>query len=242
MSSWKNVSKWYDTIVSKEGHYYHQHVVIPGALKLLNLDASSSLLDLACGQGILARHIPCKNYLGIDGAEGLIAAAKKHSKHRFLVHDLRDPIQLDETFSHAAIILALQNIFPQEAVIDIAHRHLKPGGSLVIVINHPCFRIPRQTHWGIDEPKKLQYRRVDRYLTPLKIPILVNPGKPDSEKTWSYHSSLTDLSRLFLKGGFYIAEIDEWVSDKTSTGTKAKMENFARNEFPLFLAFRLVKI
>ncbi|MBP9842032.1 MAG: class I SAM-dependent methyltransferase [Simkaniaceae bacterium] len=241
MSSWKNVSKWYDSIVSKEGHYYHQHVVIPGTLKLLNLEPSHSLLDLACGQGILARHVPC-NYLGIDGAEGLISAAKKHSKHRFQVHDLTQPLELKETFSHAAIILALQNIFPQEQVIATAHKYLNPHGSLVIVMNHPCFRIPRQTHWGVDEVKKLQYRRVDRYLSPMKIPILVNPGQPTSEKTWSYHSSLTDLSRLFLKGGFYIAEIQEWVSDKTSTGSKAKMEDFARKEFPLFLAFRLVKI
>lgn len=241
MSSWKNVAKWYDTIVSKEGHYYHQHVVIPGVLKLLGLKETSSLLDLACGQGILARHVPCK-YLGIDGADELIKAAQKHSKHKFQVHDLTLPLKLSETFSHAAIVLALQNIFPQNTVIDIAREHLEPGGSLVIVINHPCFRIPRQTHWGVDEAKKLQYRRVDRYLCPMKIPILVNPGKPDSEKTWSYHSSLSDLSRLFFKGGFYIAEMEEWVSDKTSTGAKAKMENFARNEFPLFLAFRLVKM
>jgi hypothetical protein len=37
---------------------------------------------------------------------------------------------------------------------------------MVLLLTHPCFRVPRQSGWGWDEQRKLQYRRVDRYLTP----------------------------------------------------------------------------
>ncbi len=145
----------------------------------------------------------------------------------------------DLSFTHATIILALQNVAHPEAVLQNAARHLQPGGTLVIVLNHPCFRIPRQTHWGIDAPKKLQYRRIDRYLSPLKIPIQAHPSQKErSATTWSFHRPLSAYSRFLTDAGFSIIQIEEWISDKISTGKAAKMENRARAEFPLFLTFK----
>ncbi|MFS8563077.1 MAG: hypothetical protein LVR00_01585 [Rhabdochlamydiaceae bacterium] len=124
-----------------------------------------------------------------------------------------------------------------------AHLLLKPQGKLLIVLNHPCFRIPRQSSWGVDEPKKLQYRRIDRYLSPLKIPIQTHPGKQhDSQETWSFHHPLSDYTRWLQEAGFTIEIIEEWISDKTSTGGHAKMENRSRAEFPLFLAILACKL
>ncbi len=140
-------------------------------------------------------------------------------------------------FSHAAIILALQNITNPEGVIGNAQAHLKKNGEFLIVLNHPYFRIPRQTSWGIDQQNKFQYRRVDRYMTPLKIPITANPGRGEkSEHTWSYHFPLSHYSQLLLKHGFVIEKLEEWSSDKHSTGRAAKMENRSRKEFPMFMA------
>lgn len=242
-SSWKNASSWYDTIVSEEGHYYHQKIVLPRSLALLNLRGGDALLDLACGQGILSRHIPKGvDYLGIDGSAGLIAAAKKRSKHRFLVHDLSLPFFCEQKFSHAAIILAFQNIFNPAETVATAAAHLKKRGKLLIVLNHPMFRIPRQTHWGIDEKRKLQYRMIDKYMTPMKIPIQTTPSKGGkSETVWSYHYSLSEICDMLRKGGFLIETIEEWVSDKKSVGKNAKMENAARKEFPLFMALLVEK-
>lgn len=237
-SSWKKPSSWYDSIVSKDGHYYHQELVIPNSLRLLDLKKSSSLLDLACGQGVLARAIPkaCA-YLGIDGAPELITKAKGYSTHKYLVHDLSTPLELDKSFSHAVICLALQNIEDPSEVLASAHKHLKPKGKLLVVLNHPCFRIPRQSNWGIDEKKKLQYRRVDRYMTPMSIPLQTHPSKGNQSATMmTYHHSLSDISQMLCKAGFAIHVLEEWVSEKKSTGGKAKMENLARKEFPLFMA------
>lgn len=248
-TSWEQVKPWYDQAVGQEGHYYHQEVILPKLLKYWNLEKckAPALLDLACGQGILARHIPAGvSYTGVDISPSLIKAAQgydKNPKHNYLVSDITKPLKLEGTFTHAAIVLALQNLeFPERAIKN-ASQYLAENGTFSMIINHPYFRIPRQTSWGIDEPKKLQYRRIDRYLTRLKIPIQAHPGKfKNTVETLSYHWPLELLTVWLKDAGFVINEIQEWCSNKTSTGSKAKMENSARQEFPLFMHISAQKI
>jgi len=247
-TSWQKAGRWYENSVGSSGHYYHQHVVIPQTLRLLELKDHSSLLDLACGQGILARYLPKHVlYQGIDGATNLIGFAKSHTNnpnHQFLCADVTKQLPITKKdYSHAAIILALQNIEKPEIAIANISIHLGSNGIMVLVLNHPCFRIPRQSSWEIDEKNKLQYRRINRYLTPLKIPITVHPGRRfQSPVTWSFHFSISTLSEMIRQNGFLIESLEEWVSDKKSEGRMARMENRGRNEFPLFLAIKARKI
>lgn len=242
-TSWETSSSWYDKIVGSKGHYYHQQVIIPGVLRLLKAEKKTEphLLDLACGQGILARHLPKEmKYLGIDGSASLIDAAKKYdpkSAHQFFVHDLSHPLNLPyKEFSHATCILAVQNLSNPLRLFQTAFEHMRKTAQLIIVLNHPCFRIPRQSSWGIDEQKKLQYRHVDRYMTPLKIPIQTQPSKQESsEQTWSFHHPLSYYTFQLKQAGFVLDTLEEWCSDKKSVGKNAVMENRSRQEFPLFM-------
>ncbi len=243
-TSWQNVSSWYDKLVGTEGHYYHQHVIIPGLSRLLELNKDNSLVDLGCGQGILSRSFPdLSRYLGIDKAKSLVESAKKSNQnpnYNFIVKDVTRSIDSAKPeFSHATIILALQNMENPEGAIQNAASYLVDGGKLAIVLNHPAFRIPRQSGWGIDEKTKQQYRWVNRYSTPLKIPIDMSPGqrgqKSSGQTTWSFHRSLQDYVGMLVKAGFVITGLEEWSSDKESEGKAARMENRARKEFPMFL-------
>ncbi|NGX27471.1 MAG: Demethylmenaquinone methyltransferase [Chlamydiae bacterium] len=238
-TSWESSASWYDEVVGQQGHYYHEHVILPKLLELMQLKKGAKILDLACGQGILARALP-KNikYMGVDLSKTLIRAAKVRTKnplHTFLSHDVTKKLPFPKgEFSHAAVLLALQNIEDPMSLLKNAYYHLADSGVLFLVLNHPCFRIPRQSHWGIDEKKKLQYRRMDSYLSPQKIPIQTHPGK-NKGQTLSFHYSLSKYSQMLKETGFAIFQIEEWISDKKSMGGKARMENRARREFPLFL-------
>jgi hypothetical protein len=122
-------------------------------------------------------------------------------------------------------------------VFKNAHDHLAPDGKLLLILNHPCFRIPKQSSWEIDEENRIQYRRINRYLSSFKAPIQMNPSQKESSSvTWSFHHSLSYYSECLFHNGFAILKIEEWISDKRSVGKKAGMENRAREEFPLFLA------
>lgn len=244
-TSWEPVQNWYKEAVGKEGHHYHQEIILPRLQGLIKTHAPNckSLLDLACGQGVLARALPRGwRYTGVDISPSLIAFAKKHDthpSHRYLVGDITNPkLELGSTlFDCATVILALQNIENPQAVFVNAARSLENNGTLVLVLNHPCFRVPRQSHWQIDEQKKCRFRRLESYMSPLKIPIQAHPSQgKDSPVTWSFHHPLEAYSKWLFEAGFVIEVMQEWCSTKQSYGKTAKMENRSRQEFPLFMA------
>lgn len=241
-TSWESSSKWYDSVVGAEGHYYHEQVILPNLIKLINSNGEpKSFLDLACGQGILSRKLKKETrYLGIDLSPSLIKKAQKLNRNpnaKFKVGDITRPLTFkSEKFEQGCLLLALQNLENPKGALENMSRRILKNGLLFIVLNHPCFRIPRMSHWGEDQGKKLQYRRMDSYLSSQKIPIQTHPSKGNnSEKTWTFHNSLSTYSLWLQQTGFAIDSLHEWISNKISSGSKAKLENRARKEFPLFL-------
>lgn len=245
ITSWQKVGKWYGSIVGEKGHFFHQSLVLPQTIKLLDLKSGDRLLDVACGQGVLARRMPENiKYVGVDAARNLIEEARKmdtNKTHKYFVADATADFGLKEKFNKAVIILALQNIKEPEKTIRHVGEVMDKGGKLIIVLNHPCFRIPRQSSWEEDKMNKMQYRRVNRYMSPMEIPINAHPGKENSPLTWSFHHPLEDYSKYLFVNGFLIEKIEEWTSEKKSEGKAAKMENRAREEFPMFMAIAAVK-
>lgn len=212
-SSWNSVIPWYNKDMEVS------------ILRLLCLSPESSLLDVGCGNGALARAIP-KNikYLGIDASQALINSAKSQDsnpKHQYVVADAQKYVSLEE-YTHAAMILSLQNMKNPEQVI----KNIK-AKKVLLVLNHPMFRIPRQSSWLVDG------RKVNRYITPLEIPITSHPGEPNSEITWTFHHSLSDYSKYAKEAGFVIELIEEWVTDRNVEKVQ--------KEFPLFMAILLSK-
>lgn len=239
-NSWQNVSKWYGNITKGEGHYYHSNIIIPKLLKLLNLNNNSSVLDLGCGSGILGRNIKSNiKYLGIDLSNNLISLASKQDKssnHDYKVGNANNLELSNNKYTDIVFLLSFQNMERGEMVIRNASKHLVNGGKIVLVLNHPAFRIPRQSSWEIDPKSKIEYRRINKYMTSQKIPINMNPSLKNSEFTWSYHYPISEIVKYLTDNNLVISNIEEWVSDKESIGKNSKMENRARSEFPLFMA------
>jgi hypothetical protein len=121
-------------------------------------------------------------------------------------------------------------------------KSLKPGGHAVLVFMHPCFRIPKKTHWGFDNDQKIQFRRLDGYGSPHEIQIATHPGKGGPEQTIFYHRPLSELLTAMGKGGLAVTACEELYSHRRSQGGGAfsKAEHKAAEEFPMFIAFRCV--
>ena len=170
------------------------------------------------------------------------SAVASFAKASFIHADLTRPWPLSKEppFTHAACILVLQNIEEPARIFEYLAKALHEGGKAIFVLNHPYFRIPRQSRWNFDEKTKTQTRELFSYMTPQRIPIVTHPGKP-SAATWSFHVPLSEYTAMSHAHGFVIETIDEWCSPKHSTGSAAKAENRARNEFPLFMAITFVR-
>ncbi|OGK64536.1 hypothetical protein A2313_04675 [Candidatus Roizmanbacteria bacterium RIFOXYB2_FULL_41_10] len=247
-TSWQPASRWYNQSQGLGGSYYYEKIVLPKTLELLELKPAVRILDLGCGQGILERAISKENsYLGIDLAKDLVRYAIDHRlapTHQFVVGDITKPLPIAKglLYDKIAVILVMQNLAGLTGLFANIRDHLANRGSAVIVLNHPYFRLPRQSSWQIDEANKIQYRRINRYQTNMKVPIVMNPGQKEGKKiTWSFHYPLWQISQAIFDHGLVIDKIEEWISDKKSVGKAAKMENLARQEFPLFMAIRITK-
>lgn len=239
-TSWEKSADWYDRIIGERGSELYQAVVIPGALGLLRPQRGERVLDLGCGQGVFSRALAQKGCLvtGVDAAPTLIQKARTYPMKPPVRYLARDAAQIEDLgeFDAVSAILCVQNMEHLDAVSLAAAKVLRPGGRMLWVVNHPAFRIPRQTSWGFDDPRKIQYRRTDAYNTTMSIPIVMHPGKADSETTVSFHRSMQTLTACGFSAGLMLAGMEEWISHKESQpGPRARAENRARTEFPLFL-------
>lgn len=270
-TGWGGVAGWYDRLVGDKGSEYHQKVVIPGVLRLLEAgrkpDAGGAagkgrVLDLACGQGVLCRRLAQEGYevTGIDAAAELIEAAKRRTRAnglavKYMAADITKLVDENgrlqkglaaASYDAVTIVLAIQNISPLSPVWRACRAVLKPRGRLIIVMMHPCFRIPRHSDWHWDEKEGRQSRLVSRYLSSADVEIQTHPGLAahckDESVTHHFHRPLQAYVNTMANAGLLIDHIEEWVSHKTSTPGPRKAElDRARKEIPLFLALRARK-
>jgi len=249
-TSWGGVAGWYDDLLKKD-YTYQSEVILPGLLKLMEIKKTDNVLDLACGQGFFSRAFAKlgAKVTGVDISSELIEIAKKQDMQNlnYAVSSADNlPFLKDCSFEKISIILALQNIDNLSGVIKECNRLLKPKGKLYIVLNHPAFRVPRKSDWGFDDKFKIQYRRVEKYLSEFMMNIDMNPGEKIQKNkvyTVSFHRPLQSYFRSLNAAGLLVSRFEEWVSNKKSqNGPRQKAEDVARKEIPMFMCIEAIKL
>ena len=247
--SWDAVAAWYSGWVGAEGSRHHRSLAIPALLRLLEPRAGERMVDLGCGPGVLAPHLARAGaqMTGIDLSPRLIAVARRRHGRiaRFIVGDATrlaaSPGIGKASFDAATFLLSIQDIEPLEDAIESAAWALRPHGRIVILMSHPCFRVPRQSGWGWDQGRALQFRRIDRYLSRLEVPMQqYGSGRPGS--TRSYHRPLEAYVRALVTNGLMVDGIGEIPGAELEAGPgAARARMTACREIPLFLSLRAVK-
>lgn len=245
-TSWGGVADWYQEHLESEDTY-HAKVIAPNLMRIVAPTKGMRVLDLACGQGYFSRLFRSAgaDVVGADIAASLITKAKEQSTD--IVYHVTDAKDLsfatDASFDVVVCVLALQNMEKLEPVLKECARVLTSSGRLVLVLNHPAYRIPKRSSWGWDDAAKIQYRRMDGYLLPSRSEIDMAPGKGTGERTLSFHRSLQDHMKALASAGFAITKLEEWISHKKSEkGPRGEAEDTARKEFPLFLMVEMRKL
>lgn len=240
-TSWGEVADWYHKLLEEKSGTYQKNVILSNVLRLLEIEKGETVLDLACGTGFFSREFfkAGAKVLGCDISEELIKIAKENSLKEinyFVSPAEKLSAVKDGTVDKIALILAIQNIENLAGVFSECHRALKDGGKLYIVMNHPAFRVPKESGWEFDDKNKIQYRRIKSYLSESRTKIEMHPGIKNSEVTISFHRPLQAYFKALGKNEFCVSRLEEWISHKKSQpGPRQKAEDKARKEIPMFL-------
>ncbi len=255
-TSWTTVSEAYDKYLGKESSY-HKDLILPNLMRMLGDASNKNILDVACGQGFFSLEVSNKfntsKITSLDLAESLVEIAKENAKKsnvtniNYYIADAQNFVSeikdfKTSTYDLAICILAIQNIENVKKVIENVKLSLKDGGKLILVMNHPSYRIPKYSSWGYDNA--VEYRRVDKYMIEDKIKLDMTPSeKREAFKryTYSFHRPLQYYFKIFKNLGLKVINLEEWTSNKESVGKNSERENIARKEFPVFMAIEVMK-
>jgi SAM-dependent methyltransferase len=124
-------------------------------LDLLGIDATSAVLDVACGSGgpalFMARTTGCRvagvdiHEAGIEAANGGAAQQGIADRATFRVHDAREPFPFEHGAFDAIISIdSINHLFGRGPVFAEWQRMLRPGGRLLytdaVVVTGPLLR------------------------------------------------------------------------------------------------------
>ncbi len=247
-TSWGGVAEWYDNLLENSEDSYQKNVILPNLIRLVEPKSGMTILDLACGQGYFSFAFANAGaeVIGCDISKELIKIANDRlSKHTDLSIDFKvspsDSISFiqDSSVDIVTIVLAIQNIENIGGTFTECSGVLRPNGKLILILNHPSFRIPQKSSWEWDEKSSKQYRRLDSYMSEQSFEIDMMPGEKDPTKkksTVSFHRPLQQYVKALAKSGLKIHRLEEWISHKKSQdGPRSAEEDRIRKEIPMFM-------
>jgi ubiquinone/menaquinone biosynthesis C-methylase UbiE len=249
-TSWGSVANWYQKMVEDKDSYQNK-VILPKLLRLLDIKKDETILDLGCGVGYFCEQYYINNakVIGVDIGSELIEVAKTNTNSEIVYHvntAEKLPFLANSSVDKITIVLALQNIKWAGKVLAEASRVLKKNGKLVVVLNHPYFRIPKHSSWEWSPKDWVQSRKVEKYLLPFESEIDMKPGEKDKSKkqiTMSFHRPLEYYIQHGLKNGLMLENMEEWISHRPADqGNKTKALEISRNEIPLFMCLVWKKV
>lgn len=144
------VSEWdalatvrFQQITSGEDITYRQ-ILVPSVLALVSDQSIATALDAGCGVGfltdLLAQQIG--KVIGIDPSGECIKIARSHHGKRASFVQGTFESYSEHTASSADLVVAnmvLMDVIDLDTFIAAAYRALRPGGTFVFSITHPCF-------------------------------------------------------------------------------------------------------
>jgi ubiquinone/menaquinone biosynthesis C-methylase UbiE len=193
--------------------------------------AGKAILDAACGPGKYAEILLARGaaVTGFDISPRMVGFAKERNKGSgtFFVHDLAEPLRMldDELFDVVLCALALHYVPDWTLTIREFYRVLKPGGHLVISIEHPFFEFNyfRSTQYFDVEPVKCTWKGF---------------GKP--VEVHSYRRPLQACITPLTNNGFYVDALLE--PKPVEEFRKLDPEDFRElNAFPAFMCIRAIR-
>ena len=221
---WERNSAYWDTYMG-EGNAFHLQLIRPAVEGLLAPGSGEAVLDLACGNGLYARHLADSgcHVVACDFSEAFIELAVKREAGRrrphpidYRVVDAADPEQLAtlgrDRFDAIVCNMSIMDIVDINPLFEAVPRMLKPEGRFVFTIMHPCFNHTESVFTSeldeqVDPPAVKRSLRISNYLDIPPRKGLGVEGQP--EMHYYFHRPLSEILNLAFDHGMMMDGIME---------------------------------
>ncbi len=252
MTSWEELSDWYDRKQGESGDLWHRALIDPVLLRLIGDCRDKEILDLGCGNGYLARRFAREGarVTAVDSSFRMIKNAQAHDPENTLkivyIHSDANRLNMvnDASFDVVFANMSLMDIEDAEGAVREVSRVLKgSGGRFVASISHPCFDNGSNSGWITEktagEPRRT-YRRIRAYRRPFSEDILWKLENNERKFTKSYHRPLNWYGRILSSKGLAITALEE--PEPTEEFLEKEEDSPGFIEVPLHLVFEAIKL
>ena len=254
-SSWDRLARWRDAKLGDRGDLWHRALIDPAVRRLIGPVRGLRILEVACGNGYLARSLAArgaKAVVGIDRSQASIrlARARERSRPRGVRFEVGDAgrLRFDKgTFDLVVANMALMDIRDAKGAIREAARVLAPEGRFVFSIAHPCFDPDDRSVWSVERGfgsdgvyRDTVYRKVRGYREELRTLVPWRVSHHLVVWTESYHRTLTTYVRYLHDAGLAIARLEE-PSPEAEMLSGSPQGPYIR-EIPLHLAVEAMRL
>lgn len=198
----------------------------PAMLRLAGDVTGRKILDAGCGSGPLSAELRDRgaDVAGFDGSPAMIELARRRlgDDVPLTVADLAQPLPYaDDTFDDVVASLVLRYLGDWHPPLTELRRVLKPGGRLILSVNHPFVRpyfFPKEDYFALR-----QYSEEYEFA-----------GQPGTLEFW--HRPLHAMTDSFTAAGFDLATVSE-PEPSPDTPTEVIPPRIASGERTAFVSF-----
>ena len=216
---WNEKAAFWDEMHGDRGNQFHQNLISPAVERLLNLQKDERVLDIGCGNGVLARRLAelGGKVTAVDFSEELIKLAKSRSDEiDYRIVDATDEIALTSLgkgqFDAITCTMALMDMPEIAPMFRAARALMKAGGRFVIATMHPAFNSnnPVFVHERGDNNGELYSEYGLKLRAYLHIPPSKGAGAPNEPNPhYYYHRPLHELLGAVFEAGLVLDGIEE---------------------------------
>lgn len=220
---WDRNAAWWDEQVGPEGDVFHRTLIAPATERLLGLRPGELILDIACGNGLVARHLADlgARVVAFDFSEVFVERAKAQSaaygdRIEYRVLDAADTGALrglgEGRFDAAVCTMALMDMATIEPLGAALARLLKPRGRFVFSVTHPCFNQTGATLMAEEvyrdgELVTVFSVKVTEYIRPVVRKGIGIRGQPEAQ--YFFERPLVALFGPFFAAGLVLDALEE---------------------------------
>ena len=224
---WETNAQFWDEAMG-EGDGFQRYLVGPSSERLLEIQPGHLVLEVACGNGVMARRLAQlgAQMVATDFSATFIERAKQHTTEyaariEYEVVDAADREQLlalgqtpqgPRRFDAALCNMALMDMVTIQPLFESLPRLLKPGGRFVFSIPHPSFNNSYCRRLAEEEDREGQLEvtysiKVTNYIQPLVSRGLGIVGQPTPH--YYFHRPLSDVLHFAFQNGFVMDGMEE---------------------------------